>query len=125
MSVGTRGWGVWGVCQIHVLVGEMFPSNQTILAMAAPCPLHGDGVTDNTLLHIVRFLTSSKDLIRLQLTCPRFAAKVIAAPSGEGGGGAAPAPEMLCIPEEAARRWVAGCSDQERDGCLGVSLRAG
>jgi hypothetical protein len=40
----------------------------------------------------------------------RFAEKSIAAPSG---GGAA-APEMLSLAEEAARRWVAGCSEQER-----------
>ena len=49
--------------------------------MASPCPLLGDGVTDDTLLHIARFLPNVNDLLRLQLTCPRFAAKVIAAPS--------------------------------------------
>ena len=76
--------------------------------MTAPCPLLGDGVTDDTLLHIARFLPNVNDLLRLQLTCPRFAAKVIAAPSVIGDGGpAAAAPEMLCIPDEAARRWVA------------------
>ena len=64
--------------------------------MAAPCPLLGDGVTDDTLLHIARFLPNVNDLLRLQLTCPRFAAKVIAAPSSSvsGGGGAAAAPEI-------------------------------
>ena len=86
--------------------------------MAAPlCPLLGDGVTDDTLLHIASFLANPRDLLRLQLTCPRFAAKVIAAPSVIGGGGGADGPaaaEMLSIPEEAARRWVAGCSEQER-----------
>ena len=84
--------------------------------MASPCPLLGDGITDDTLLHIVRFLPTAKDLLRLQLTCPRFAAKVIAAPSSVIGGGwaAAAVPEMLCLAEEAARRWVAGCSEQER-----------
>ena len=29
-------------------------------------------------------------------------------------GAAQAAPEMLCIAEEAARLWVAGCSEQER-----------
>ena len=68
--------------------------------MASPCPLLGDGVTDDTLLHIARFLPNVNDLLRLQLTCPRFAAKVIAAPSVIGGGdGPAAAAEMLSIPE--------------------------
>ena len=74
--------------------------------MASPCPLLGDGVTDDTLLHIARFLPNVNDLLRLQLTCPRFAAKVIAAPSVIGGGDGPAAAEMLSIPEEAARRWV-------------------
>ena len=47
----------------------------------APCPLLGDGVTDDTLLHIARVLPAAKDLLRLQLTNRRFAAKVILAPS--------------------------------------------
>ena len=85
--------------------------------MAAPCPLLGDGLTDDVLLRIAGFLPTAKDLVCLQLACPRFAAKVISAPSvGEGGAAAAAAaaPEMLCIAEEAARLWVAGCSEQER-----------
>ena len=60
--------------------------------MAAPCPLLGDGITDDTLLHIARFLLTATDLLRLGLTCPRFAT----------------------IVEEAARLWVVGCSEQER-----------
>jgi len=81
---------------------------------APPCPLLGDGVTDDTLLHIASFITSTKDLLRLQLTNKRFSVKCIAAPSASSGGGPAAAPEMLCIPDEAARGWVAGCSEQER-----------
>jgi hypothetical protein len=83
---------------------------------AAMCPLLGDGITDDTLLYIACFL-SSKDLVRLQLTCSRFAVKVtIPAILSSGGEAAvaAAAPEMLSIPEEAARRWVARCSAQER-----------
>ena len=78
----------------------------------APCPLLSDGITDDTLLLIAHFLPTAKDLLCLQLACPRFAAKVIAAPMGSVEGGAAP--EMLSIPEEAARLWVAGCIEQER-----------
>ena len=51
------------------------------------CPLLGDGITDDTLLHIARFLPAAKDLLRLQLTNKRFTAKVIAAPSDNFGGG--------------------------------------
>ena len=81
----------------------------------SPCPLLGGGITDDTLLHIARFLTAAEDLLRLELTCPRFAAKVIKTPSVTGGGdGPAAAAEMLSIPAEAARLWVAGCSEQER-----------
>ena len=53
--------------------------------MAAPCPLLGDGITDDTLLTIARFLPTTRDVVSLQLACPRFAAKVIAAPGGAGG----------------------------------------
>ena len=77
--------------------------------------LMGDGVTDDTLLHIAHFLPTAKDLLRLQLTNRRFSSKAIAAPpSVSSGGGGGAAPEMLCIPDEAARRRVAGCSEQER-----------
>ena len=80
--------------------------------MAAPfCPLLGDGITDDTLLHITRFLPTARDLLCLLLTNTRFSIKCIAAPAG---GGAAAAPEMLSLVGEAARQWVAGCSEQER-----------
>jgi hypothetical protein len=107
---------------------------------APPCPVLGDGITpddpaaprrssvtrrslqnapSDTLLHVARFLSDPTDLLRLQLTCRRFANKVIAAPVVGGGGAgnaaAAAAPEMLSIPEEAARRWVLRCSEQERE----------
>jgi len=74
--------------------------------------LLGDGITDDTLLHVARFLAAPKDLLRLCLANKRFGIKII--PSGSGEGGAAAALEMLSLPEEAARRWVAGCSEQER-----------
>ena len=82
----------------------------------ATCPLLGDGITDDTLLHIASFLPTAKDLLSFQLACPRFAAKVIVAPTRGGGAvrGAAAAPGLLCIVEEAGRRGVAGCSEQER-----------
>ena len=54
--------------------------------MAAPCPLLGDGITDDTLLHIAGFLPTARDLVSVCLTCPRFAAKVIAASVDESEG---------------------------------------
>ena len=60
------------------------------LTMAAPCPLLGDGITDDTLLHIAHFLPTAKGLLCLQLTCPRFAAKFIAPRGGTGEAAAAP-----------------------------------
>ena len=77
--------------------------------MAAPaCPLLGDGITDDTLLHIAGFLPSAKDLLCLGFTNTRFSTKTMA--SAVGGAAA----EMLSLVEEAGRLWVAGCSDQER-----------
>ena len=68
-------------------------------------------------LAIACALGTARDLLRLELTSRRFSAKCIAggggASSGGGGGAAAPA-EMLSLVDEAARRWVAGCSEQER-----------
>ena len=55
--------------------------------MAAPCPLLGDGITDDTLRHIAGFLPTTRDMLCCQLACPRFAAKIIAAPRDEAGGG--------------------------------------
>ena len=82
--------------------------------MAAPCPLLGDGITDDTLLAIARFLPTARDLLSLGLTCPRCAAKIIAA------GGSDRAAEMLSIVEEAARLWVAGCSQRGWVPRLGI-----
>ena len=59
-------------------------------------------MTDDLLIHIASMLTAPTDLVRLQLTCPRFADKVCGSS------------EMLSIPEEAARLWLEGCSEQER-----------
>ena len=82
--------------------------------------LRGYGVTDDTLLHIARFLTTAKDLLYLCLANKHFGTKCIAL-SGGGGGGPAAAPERLSLAEEAARQWVAGHSEQER----GWALRRG
>ena len=83
------------------------------MAAAAPamCPLLGDNITDDTLLHIASFIPTAKDLLCLWLSNRRFSIKCIAAQSG---GAAAAPPEMLCIAEEAGRLWVAGCTEQER-----------
>ena len=47
------------------------------------------------------------------ITAPSSGRGPAAAASG-GSGGAAAAPELLSIMEDAARRWVSGCSEQER-----------
>ena len=70
----------------------------TSKAMAAPCLLLGDSITDDPLLNIARFLPTTKDLLCLMLTNSRFAAKIIAC-GGSGNGraaSAAAAPEMVC-----------------------------
>jgi hypothetical protein len=66
-------------------------------------------------------LTDPMDLLRLARACRRFAIKCIAAPAAHrttaaSGGTAAAAQqaEMWSIAEEAARRWIANCPDQER-----------
>ena len=78
--------------------------------------LTGDGITEDTLLHIASFLPTARDLCCLQLSNKRFAARCIAAPGVSawwGAGAAAPA-EMLCIPEEVGRLWAVERSEQER-----------
>ena len=83
------------------------------------CWLLDDSTTDDTLLHIASFLADPEDLLCLQLTNRRFGARRIA-PRGNLASGAsedadgAVAAQMLSLVEEAARRWVAGCSEQER-----------
>ena len=66
---------------------------------------------DEAALAIACFLCTARDLLCLQLASRRFGIKCIA--SG-GGDGPAAAAEMLSLVGEAARRWVAGCSEQER-----------
>ena len=71
-----------------------------------------DELPDEVMLQICSFI-GVRELGRLECVSQRFAEKSIAAPSG-GGEPAAAALEMLSLAEEAARRWVAGCSEQER-----------
>jgi hypothetical protein len=67
-------------------------------------------------------LTDPMDLLRLARACRRFAIKCIATPpanrtahaSGCGTTAAQQALEMWSIAEEAARRWIATRTDQER-----------
>jgi hypothetical protein len=84
---------------------------------------------DEAALAIACFLLTARDLLCLRLTCRRFDIKCIAAPNG-GGARPAAAPEMLlCLAEEAARRWVTpgrpGAATRSAGGRLGVALRAG
>ena len=78
------------------------------------------GLTEHALLlRIATFLPSAKDMLRLGLTCSPFATKCIDAPPASNGAAAAAVvaarpPEVWSIVQEAARRWLEGCSDQER-----------
>ena len=63
---------------------------------------------DEFALGLACALLTARDLLSLRLSCRRFNIKCIVA----GGGPAAPtAAEMLSIPEEVARRWLAGRSE--------------
>ena len=71
-------------------------------------------MTDDLLIHIASMLTAPTDLVRLQLTCPRFTDKVCGSSemlSHPGGGGAA----------------VGGgrAASRSAAGCRVVALRAG
>jgi hypothetical protein len=74
--------------------------------------LGDDELPDEVMLRVCSFL-GVRELGRLGCVSQRFAEKSIAAPGGEGEPAAAAA-ERLSLAEEAARRWVEGCSEQER-----------
>jgi hypothetical protein len=81
---------------------------------------------DEAVLIIACALADPGDLLRLARACRRFAIKCIATPvahrgrtEASGGTTAAAAAaqqqlEMWPIAEEAARRWITGCTDRER-----------
>ena len=71
---------------------------------------------DEAALAIVCALLTARDLLCLRLSCRRFNIRCIAGVSGWPAcrHAAAAAMEMLCIVEVAPRRWVTGCSEQER-----------
>eukprot|EP01046_Picozoa_sp_COSAG06_P013940 COSAG06_NODE_852_length_11954_cov_6.453986_9_plen_212_part_01 len=76
---------------------------------------------DEAALIIATALADPWDLLRLARACRRFAIKCIAAPaahrnatSGGGTAAAAQQAEMWSISEEAARRWIINCTDQEQ-----------
>ena len=75
---------------------------------------------DEAALIIATALADPWDLLRLARACRRFAIECIAAPplNPASGGTAAAATqqaEMWSIAEEAARRWIATCTNQERN----------
>ena len=90
--------------------------------MAAPCPLLGDGITDDTLLHIARFIPTARDMLCLQLACPRFAAKSAQQQGGSGGS-----QRRSCCRSWRRRRGCGwrGAAIRSVNGCHGVSSRAG
>jgi len=63
---------------------------------------------DEAALAIACAVLTAKDLVCLRLTCRRFGIKCIVI------GGASQRRRKVSLVEEAARRWVAGCSEQER-----------
>jgi hypothetical protein len=89
-----------------------------------------DAATDDTLLAIAIALPTPADLLRLVLTCRAAAQRFYftatsyssarAVPSGGASGGTAAAAAQQqqagtwSIIEEAARQWIAACTDQER-----------
>jgi hypothetical protein len=68
------------------------------------------GVTDDTLQHIVSFVPSAKDLLRLGLSCVRLGTRSV---RDVDVAAAAPA-QLWSIVEEEARRRLMKCTDQER-----------
>jgi hypothetical protein len=87
-----------------------------------------DAATDDTLLAIAVALPTPADLLRLALTCRAAAQRFYftatsyssgsAVPSGGGGTAAAATAqqqaEVWSIIQEAARQWIATCTDQEQ-----------
>jgi hypothetical protein len=89
-----------------------------------------DAGTDDTLLAIAIALPTPADLLRLALTCRAAAQRFyftatscssggIAVPSGVASGGTAATAaqqqaETWSIIQEAARQWIANCTDQEQ-----------
>eukprot|EP01046_Picozoa_sp_COSAG06_P051219 COSAG06_NODE_8307_length_2207_cov_4.807400_1_plen_290_part_00 len=74
---------------------------------------------DEAALIIACALTNPRDLLALAAACRRFFIKCIAAPppprgTASGGAVAAQQAEMWPIVEEAGRRWIATCTDEER-----------
>jgi hypothetical protein len=75
---------------------------------------------DEAAILIACALGSATDLLRLSAACRRFALKCIAAPlsrpraAASSAAAAAQELEMWSIAEEAARRWIADCTEQER-----------
>ena len=97
--------------------------------MAAPCPLLGDGITDATLLNIVRFLPTIRDLLCLRLTHTKFCTKTIATHASgiTRHHRVEQRQRRRCC---ASRRRQRGCgwwgaASRSVAGCLDASLRAG
>ena len=78
--------------------------------MAAQCPLLGDGIMDDILLHIASFLPTAKDLLSLGHTCPHLLRRQghRRAVGGRGYGSGS-----------------TGAPSRSATGCLGASVRAG
>ena len=82
-----------------------------------------DAATDDTLLAIAIALPTAADLLRLVLTCRAAAQRFYFTTTSFSSGGAVPCggtaaaqqeQETWSIIEEAARQWIAACTDQEQ-----------
>lgn len=73
-------------------------------ARAASCPLLELCTDDTLLLHLLSYITAVTDLLRLALTCRRFAVKCIA--DAGSGAGAMGTLDAWSIVDEVARRWL-------------------
>lgn len=69
--------------------------------------------TDDTLLHILSFLTA-RSLACLECSCKRFATKSCIGSAGLSAGLAVATQQTWSLVNEAARRWILNCSEQER-----------
>lgn len=102
-------------------------AGRTGVVVPAPCALLEVLADDSLLLHCAQQLVAATDLLHLALTCTRFAVRsvlpcsdLIDEPASSVAPTVAKGPSQLgldsgwSIAEEAARRWINDCSEQER-----------
>jgi hypothetical protein len=103
------------VADFRTFIHRFFGGERAIAARMA-CHLL-ETCTDDLLLRILSSVSTAADLARLSLTCRHFGA-----PVGKGRREHSAREGQLCLVQQAGRRWLAMCSDQElswvpRRGC--------